>query len=80
MLSLRVQDDGKTARGQQTPGAQGPNTPECAAQIDAKFSVADFVPFQPATTTYVMPRSSPCAGPILPESLKAKPLRNVGDE
>ena len=51
VLSLRVQDGGKTARGQQTPGAQGPNAPERAAQIDGKFSVADFVPSQPATTT-----------------------------
>lgn len=29
---------------------------------------------------YVIPRSSPGAGPILPELLEAKPLRNVGDK
>lgn len=51
MRSLQVQDGGATARGQQTPGARGPADPERAAQIDAKFSVADFVPSQPATTT-----------------------------
>lgn len=51
MRSLQVQDGGATARGQQTPGARGPAEPERAAQIDAKFSVADFVPSQPATTT-----------------------------
>ena len=49
--SLRVQDGSTTARGQQTPGAQGPSTPERAAQTDGKFSVAYFVPSQPATTT-----------------------------